>query len=138
MIRITAFFAVIFLLGLSQPQKAAACAQPFKAGEWENIRLETGQISTLEVIYLCKPDADFGQWKVRAKAECAPRDCTWGWVAGRYERDVLSATFETFNNTHKVTLEPDKQRFRAQVITRPRSGATAPITRAHIMIKVFR
>lgn len=130
-------FVMLFFLSAPTAQAEDACPQPFEAGKWENIRQEVGNLTTVEIIYQCEPHPVYGQWKVRAKAKCHPRDCTWGWVKGRMQEEEMRATFQTFNHTHHVYLFPFGQRYRAEVETIPRSDIREPSKSTYIMIKVF-
>ncbi len=94
--------AVIALsLGLpitAQPVSAAeSCPLPDEAGRWVNQDArKRGDVSIIEISHDCAADGS-DQWRIRARALCQPRNCTWGFSGGRRsENGALVALFRTF------------------------------------------
>ena len=109
----------VFLLVISAAGFARAdepCRAPPEAGEWAHPRPDTNMLSSLEIEHFCTPDQRFGDWKIRAKSRCFPRDCTWGWSpAQRHGRDDLYAGFQGFYSTRFLLMRTYGDRMEVDV-----------------------
>lgn len=113
-IRLASIFILTALL--AGPALARDCERPREAGRWVHPDPKPKMLSSLEIEHFCVPDRRFGEWKIRAKSRCSPRDCTWGWSPGqRKTRSSLYTGFQGFFSTRFVTMRVFGERLEAHV-----------------------
>ncbi len=99
--------------------RADGCTKPVESGTWVHPSPKTNMLSSLEIEHFCTPDRRFGNWKIRAKSRCYPRDCTWGWSPGqRATRSSLYAGFQGFYSIRYLTMRVfgDRMEVRVEIV----------------------
>ena len=115
----SAMLAVALLVmpvAMADGAKAMECKMPPEAGTWVHPRPRVGVVSSIEVEYACVKGRFEGNWRIRVKSECSPRDCTWGWARGqRLDEARIYAAFDVFFGTRYVTLHTYGKRMQVDV-----------------------
>ncbi len=130
------FCTVAFLVSAAQAQTACEVrkSEMTELGEWKNPDAHLKELSQIELEGQCLD----GQLIVRGRAftSCSPRDCKWGWAAGKLSfSGVLTFRFIGFFKAQHIELRPMGQRIQAYVRTENHDPEIPTKTRSYILIR---